>query len=143
MSSIIEPQRTSSPLSASVISTASTALRHPPSALGYRFSTLCTTVDNPDADHKDRHGSSSVPIYQTATFKGMGGAYDYSRSGNPSRTFLGKTTTTTPAFVSGILVLIFDLVLDQQSITSPRSPQPSMPLLSPRAWVHLISYSEP
>lgn len=30
-----------------------------------------------------------MPIYQTATFKGMGGAYDYSRSGNPSRTFLG------------------------------------------------------
>lgn len=80
--------RSSSPLSASVFSTASSALRYPRSALGYRFSTLCTTVDNPDADHKDRHGSSSVPIYQTATFKGMGGAYDYSRSGNPSRTFL-------------------------------------------------------
>ncbi|KAH9821792.1 Cys/Met metabolism PLP-dependent enzyme-domain-containing protein [Melampsora americana] len=80
--------RSSSPLSASVLSTASSALRYPRSALGYRFSTLCTTVDNPDADHKDRHGSSSVPIYQTATFKGMGGAYDYSRSGNPSRTFL-------------------------------------------------------
>ncbi|EGG04308.1 uncharacterized protein MELLADRAFT_117125 [Melampsora larici-populina 98AG31] len=80
--------RSISPLSASVVSTASSALRYPRSALGYRFSTLCTTVDNPDADHKDRHGSSSVPIYQTATFKGMGGAYDYSRSGNPSRTFL-------------------------------------------------------
>lgn len=77
-----------SPLSASVISTASTLPAHPRSANGYRFSTLCTTVDNPDANHQDRHGSSSVPIYQSATFKGMDGNYDYSRSGNPSRTFL-------------------------------------------------------
>ena len=55
----------------------------------YRFSTLCATVDSPDADHKDQHGSSSVPIYQTATFKGVGNQYDYTRSGNPTRTHLG------------------------------------------------------
>lgn len=55
----------------------------------YRFSTQVVTVENPDAAHKDQHGSSSVPIYQTATFKGMGGSYDYSRSGNPTRTHLG------------------------------------------------------
>ncbi|KAH9940977.1 cystathionine beta-lyase [Amylocystis lapponica] len=54
----------------------------------YRFSTLCATVETPDVDHKDQHGSSSVPIYQTATFKGVGGQYDYSRSGNPTRTHL-------------------------------------------------------
>ncbi|KAH9945309.1 cystathionine beta-lyase [Epithele typhae] len=54
----------------------------------YRFSTLCATVDSPDADHKDQHGSSSVPIYQTATFKGIGKAYDYTRSGNPTRSHL-------------------------------------------------------
>ncbi|TBU55324.1 cystathionine beta-lyase [Dichomitus squalens] len=54
----------------------------------YRFSTLCATVDSPDADHKDQHGSSSVPIYQTATFKGVGNQYDYTRSGNPTRTHL-------------------------------------------------------
>ncbi|KAG9050207.1 cystathionine beta-lyase, partial [Tulasnella sp. UAMH 9824] len=53
----------------------------------YHFSTLCATVDNPNA--KDQYGSSSVPIYQTATFKGMGGEYDYSRSGNPTRSHLG------------------------------------------------------
>ncbi|KAI8460658.1 Cys/Met metabolism PLP-dependent enzyme-domain-containing protein [Phakopsora pachyrhizi] len=58
------------------------------SGAGYRFSTLCATVDNPDSDHKDQHGSSSVPIYQTATFKGLDGTYDYTRSGNPTRTFL-------------------------------------------------------
>ncbi|KAJ7352433.1 Cys/Met metabolism PLP-dependent enzyme-domain-containing protein [Mycena albidolilacea] len=52
----------------------------------YRFSTLCATVENPD--QKDQYGSSSVPIYQSATFKGVGNAYDYSRSGNPTRTHL-------------------------------------------------------
>lgn len=35
-----------------------------------QFSTLCAVVDDPDAAHHDQHGSSSVPIYQTATFKG-------------------------------------------------------------------------
>ncbi|KAG9015180.1 cystathionine beta-lyase [Tulasnella sp. JGI-2019a] len=52
----------------------------------YHFSTLCATVENPGA--KDQYGSSSVPIYQTATFKGVGGEYDYSRSGNPTRSHL-------------------------------------------------------
>ncbi|ORY34329.1 cystathionine beta-lyase [Naematelia encephala] len=46
----------------------------------WRFSTLCAAVDN-----KDQYGSSSTPIYQTATFKGMDGQYDYTRSGNPTR----------------------------------------------------------
>lgn len=56
----------------------------------YGFSTLCATVENPNESHKDQHGSSSVPIYQSATFKGVGNAYDYSRSGNPTRTHLGE-----------------------------------------------------
>ena len=47
-------------------------------------------METPNAEHKDQHGSSSVPIYQTATFKGVGGQYDYTRSGNPTRTHLGK-----------------------------------------------------
>ena len=50
----------------------------------YRFATLCATVENPDM--KDQYGASSVPIYQTATFKGIAGEYDYTRSGNPTRT---------------------------------------------------------
>ncbi|TIC53883.1 cystathionine beta-l [Wallemia mellicola] len=53
----------------------------------YRFSTECVTIDNPNAG-KDQYNSSSVPIYQSATFKGMNGEYDYSRSGNPTRTHL-------------------------------------------------------
>jgi cystathionine beta-lyase len=56
----------------------------------YRFATEVVTVDNPD----DPHNAASVPIYQSATFKQKsataGGEYDYSRSGNPTRTHLGK-----------------------------------------------------
>ena len=39
----------------------------------------------------DPHRPTSTPIYQTATFRlqeGEEGAYDYSRSGNPTRTIL-------------------------------------------------------
>jgi len=63
----------------------------PHAARPYRFATQCATVDNPDPQHKDQYGSSSVPIYQTATFKGMGGTYDYTRSGNPTRSHLGAS----------------------------------------------------
>lgn len=39
----------------------------------------------------DQFNSSSVPIYQTATFKGgPGQEYDYTRSGNPTRTHLER-----------------------------------------------------
>ncbi|KAI7875736.1 cystathionine beta-lyase [Mucor mucedo] len=52
----------------------------------YRFATEVVTVDNSD----DPHNAASVPIYQTATFKQKtatgSGEYDYSRSGNPTRT---------------------------------------------------------
>ncbi|KAN0062910.1 cystathionine beta-lyase [Thecaphora frezii] len=54
---------------------------------GYRFATQCATVDDPN--HKDQYGSSSTPIYMSATFKGPPGAeFDYSRSGNPTRSML-------------------------------------------------------
>lgn len=41
----------------------------------------------------DQYGSSSMPIYQSATFKGLpggNGGYDYTRSGNPTRTHLER-----------------------------------------------------
>ncbi|KKA26047.1 hypothetical protein TD95_000348 [Thielaviopsis punctulata] len=46
-------------------------------------------------DSRDQYGSSSVPIYQTATFKQVTAAggqqeYDYTRSGNPTRTHLER-----------------------------------------------------
>lgn len=50
----------------------------------WRFSTLAANVDT-----KDQYGASSTPIYQTATFKGVNGEYDYTRSGNPTRGGLG------------------------------------------------------
>ncbi|OZJ04742.1 Cystathionine beta-lyase [Bifiguratus adelaidae] len=53
----------------------------------YRIATEIVTVDN-----ADEHGAASVPIYQTATFKQKSatqmGEYDYSRSGNPTRSHL-------------------------------------------------------
>lgn len=45
-------------------------------------------------DSKDQYGASSMPIYQSATFKqssaGGGSEYDYTRSGNPTRTHLER-----------------------------------------------------
>ncbi|OJJ95898.1 hypothetical protein ASPACDRAFT_126179 [Aspergillus aculeatus ATCC 16872] len=45
-------------------------------------------------DSNDQYNASSVPIYQSATFKqtsgGGGGEYDYTRSGNPTRTHLER-----------------------------------------------------
>lgn len=42
-------------------------------------------------ESNDQHNASSVPIYQSATFKGgPGQEYDYTRSGNPTRTHLER-----------------------------------------------------
>ncbi|KAK4165195.1 cystathionine beta-lyase [Cladorrhinum sp. PSN259] len=45
-------------------------------------------------DSKDQYGASSIPIYQSATFKQSssngGNEYDYTRSGNPTRTHLER-----------------------------------------------------
>lgn len=38
----------------------------------------------------DQYNASSTPIYQTATFKGQAGEYDYTRSGNPTRTHVER-----------------------------------------------------
>jgi len=42
------------------------------------------------AESGDQYNSSSMPIYQSATFKGEGNEYDYTRSGNPTRTHLER-----------------------------------------------------
>ncbi|GAA5823114.1 hypothetical protein JCM10212_002676 [Sporobolomyces blumeae] len=104
----------STPVSQHAPSLTSSLLRARP----YKFATQCATVDNPDPSHKDQHGSSSVPIYQTATFKGMGGQYDYSRSGNPTRSHLehhiAKISSARHAFAvtsgMGALDVIFRLL---------------------------------
>ncbi|KAG0007123.1 cystathionine beta-lyase [Modicella reniformis] len=56
----------------------------------YRPATELVYVDNPDGKGpKDNYNAASMPIYQTATFKQTSstqtGEYDYSRSGNPTR----------------------------------------------------------
>ncbi|KAF7985652.1 hypothetical protein HWV62_2177 [Athelia sp. TMB] len=79
----------------------------------YRFSTLCATVENPS--QKDQYGSSSVPIYQTATFKGVSGEYDYSRSGNPTRSHLehhiAKISSAQHAFTVSSGMAALDVIL--------------------------------
>lgn len=60
---------------------------------GRRRYALATELVYTDA--KDQYGASSIPIYQSATFKqtsGRGGQqeYDYTRSGNPTRTHLER-----------------------------------------------------
>ncbi|KAF9266510.1 cystathionine beta-l [Marasmius fiardii PR-910] len=79
----------------------------------YKFSTLCATVENPD--QKDQYGSSSVPIYQTATFKGVAGEYDYSRSGNPTRSHLehhiAKISSASYAFAVSSGMAALDVIL--------------------------------
>ncbi|EGN99093.1 hypothetical protein SERLA73DRAFT_168632 [Serpula lacrymans var. lacrymans S7.3] len=81
----------------------------------YRFSTLCATVENPS--QKDQYGSSSVPIYQTATFKGIGAEYDYSRSGNPTRSHLehhiAKISSAAHAFAVSSGMAALDIILRQ------------------------------
>ncbi|KAJ3347085.1 cystathionine beta-lyase, partial [Kappamyces sp. JEL0680] len=58
----------------------------------YRPGTQCVYVDTGSVS--DPYNASSMPIYQTATFKQSSatemGEYDYSRSGNPTRSHVGK-----------------------------------------------------
>lgn len=66
-----------------------------PTGRRYALATELVYVDNPESGgNKDQYGASSVPIYQTATFKQSSatemGEYDYTRSGNPTRSHLGR-----------------------------------------------------
>lgn len=57
-----------------------------------------TLLANYDPCPNDPYGSTSMPIYQTATFRQAGaadfGEYDYTRSGNPTRTALQDQVAT-------------------------------------------------
>ena len=60
-------------------------------------------------EHNDQFKSSSMPLYQTATFKQDSlsnmGEYDYTRSGNPTRSHLERhLTRITPGAVRSLVV---------------------------------------
>ncbi|KAJ2895353.1 cystathionine beta-lyase [Coemansia aciculifera] len=87
-------------------------------ATGYHLATELVHIDS-DAV-KDNYNASSVPIYQTATFKqdsadGSGGEYDYSRSGNPTRTaveaHMAKIMKAERAFVVSTGMTALDVIL--------------------------------
>ncbi|KAG9066245.1 cystathionine beta-lyase [Linnemannia hyalina] len=82
----------------------------------YRPATELVYVDNSDGKGpKDNYNAASMPIYQTATFKQSSstqmGEYDYSRSGNPTRSHvenhLAKIMSAKRSFVvnSGMTAL--------------------------------------
>ncbi|GBB86027.1 hypothetical protein RclHR1_12480001 [Rhizophagus clarus] len=74
--------------------------------LRYKLATELVFIGNSDGI-KDPYASASVPIYQSATFKQSSatqmGEYDYSRSGNPTRSHLenhiAKIMSANRAFV--------------------------------------------
>ncbi|KAJ1896690.1 cystathionine beta-lyase [Kickxella alabastrina] len=82
---------------------------------------LATELVHIDSDAvKDNYNAASVPIYQTATFKqhnadGSGGEYDYSRSGNPTRTavevHMAKIMAAERAFVVSTGMTALDVIL--------------------------------
>ncbi|KAJ2373155.1 cystathionine beta-lyase [Coemansia sp. RSA 2607] len=82
---------------------------------------LATELVHIDSDAvKDNYNAASVPIYQTATFKqqdadGSGGQYDYSRSGNPTRTavevHMAKIMSAERAFVVSTGMTALDVIL--------------------------------
>src|SRR6266498_1348901 len=62
----------------------------------YKLATELVFIDNSDGTGvKDPYIAASVPIYQSATFKQTSatqmGEFDYSRSGNPTRSHLGES----------------------------------------------------
>ncbi|TPX54965.1 cystathionine beta-lyase [Powellomyces hirtus] len=86
----------------------------------YRPATDCVFVD-PETEGgaiRDPYNASSVPIYQTATFKQSSademGEYDYSRSGNPTRTHveahLAKLMAAKRAFVVSSGMSALDII---------------------------------
>ncbi|KAJ2540983.1 cystathionine beta-lyase [Coemansia sp. RSA 1933] len=69
---------------------------------------------------KDNYNAASVPLYQTATFRqeradGSGGEYDYTRSGNPTRTaveaHMAKVMGAHRAFVVSTGMTALDVIL--------------------------------
>eukprot|EP00127_Corallochytrium_limacisporum_P003955 Clim_evm4s156 gene=Clim_evmTU4s156 len=79
---------------------------------------LSTQIVTLDKDDKDPYNPASVPIYQSATFKQTSatqmGEYDYSRSGNPTRTMaerhLAKLCAAKKAFLVSSGMTALDII---------------------------------
>ncbi|KAI8854404.1 Cys/Met metabolism PLP-dependent enzyme-domain-containing protein [Chytridium lagenaria] len=82
----------------------------------YSPATDCVFVSNTGI--REPYGASAVPIYQTATFKQTSasemGDYDYTRSGNPTRTsletHLAKIMGASRAFATSTGMSAFDMI---------------------------------
>ncbi|BEI87502.1 uncharacterized protein CcaverHIS019_0102200 [Cutaneotrichosporon cavernicola] len=77
----------------------------------WHFATQVVATDS----SQNQHGASATPIFQTATFKGMEGPYDYSRSGNPTRggleSHLARLYSATSAFALSTGMTCLDVIL--------------------------------
>lgn len=77
----------------------------------WHFATQVVATDS----SQNQHGASATPIFQTATFKGMEGPYDYSRSGNPTRggleSHLARLYSATQAFALSTGMTCLDVIL--------------------------------
>ncbi|CAG8539158.1 3969_t:CDS:2 [Ambispora gerdemannii] len=84
----------------------------------YRTATELVHLDNGESGVRDNYNSSSTPIYQTATFKQNSatevGDFDYTRSGNPTRSVLeshlAKIMSAKRAFAVSSGMSAFDVI---------------------------------
>ncbi|KAJ3048740.1 cystathionine beta-lyase, partial [Rhizophlyctis rosea] len=79
------------PSATSLFSSTSLLMQQQTQKKKYKMATECVYVE-PIGNVRDPYNAASMPIYQTATFKQhtatSEGEYDYSRSGNPTRSHL-------------------------------------------------------
>lgn len=77
----------------------------------WHFATQVVATDS----SQNQYGASTTPIFQTATFKGMEGPYDYTRSGNPTRggleSHLARIYSATQAFALSTGMTCLDVIL--------------------------------
>jgi cystathionine beta-lyase/cystathionine gamma-synthase len=103
--------------------------------LRYKLATELVFIDNSDGI-KDPYNAASVPIYQSATFKQSSatqvGEYDYSRSGNPTRSHLGECLATT-------LRILLDIYNKHQFIHKSSAVKTFIALCC--SWVHTVQVS--
>ncbi|CAG8515623.1 2795_t:CDS:2 [Dentiscutata erythropus] len=81
----------------------------------YSLATELVFIDNSDGTGvRDLYNASSIPIYQTATFKQSSASrmedFDYTRSGNPTQNHLAKIMSASRAYVVSSGMSALDVV---------------------------------